>query len=117
MEIKHYDTIPHTPALHLAVRAWAELLELGHISEAGVAVGELAWANEIGACLSYVLPERRRQGVQTAMWRALVAKAAELKRPVISASIAFATLASRAAMAANGGEEVAVVTRFRVQAL
>ena len=136
MKIQHYDSIPHTPALRLAVRCWHDLLEAGHISDGGCAVGwdhkaivafaddgtpigvltwvDQGWANEVAALLGYVVAAHRMKGVQTAMWNALVEKAIELKRPGISASIALDNFASRAAMAANGGEETSVNARFRV---
>jgi GNAT superfamily N-acetyltransferase len=136
MDIKHYDAIGHTPALRLAVRCWHELLEAGLIDDGGIAVGwdhkaivafaeggtpigvltwtNQDWANQLHVALAYVIPQHRRQGVHTAMWHALVAKAVELKRPVIASSTSLGNLASRQMMAAQGREETGVVTRYRV---
>jgi RimJ/RimL family protein N-acetyltransferase len=138
MKVMHYDAICNTPGLRLAVRGWSELLEAGLISEGGLAIswdhksivastddgkpiGVLTWvsqdwSNELCACLAYVLPEWRRQGVQAAMWRLLVDKAVELKRPIISASAAIDNAVSRKIMAAQGLVETGVSTRYVVGA-
>lgn len=139
MEIKHYDAIPHTPALRLAVRCWHELMEAGHIGEGSIAIGwdhkaivafaddgtpigvltwvESGWANEIYAALAYVLPNHRRGGVLAAMWQELVGKAVELKRPIISASVALDNLVSRSAAKANGLVETGATLRYSVPGL
>lgn len=136
MEIRHYDAIGHTPALRLAVRCWHELLESGLIDDGGIAVGwdhkaivafaddgtpigmltwiNQEWANQLFVFLAYVIPERRRQGVHTAMWDALVAKAIELKRPVIASGTSIDNLGTRKLMAAQGRAETGIYTRFRV---
>jgi GNAT superfamily N-acetyltransferase len=136
MEIRHYDAICNTPALRLAVRCWQELLDRNLIDDGAMAVGwdhkaivafgedgsaigvmtwvVQEWANGLFVFLAYVVPERRRQGVHTAMWNALVAKAIELKRPVIVSGTSIHNDAARKAMAAQGRVETGTYTRFRV---
>ena len=64
--------------------------------------------------LAYVVPGWRRQGVHTAMWNALVAKAVELKRPVIESGTSIDNAVARAAMRAQARVETSIITRFHV---
>jgi hypothetical protein len=61
-----------------------------------------------------VVPACRRQGIHTAMWNAMIAKARELKRPVISSSTALENTAMRNLMKTQGRVETSVNTRFVV---
>jgi RimJ/RimL family protein N-acetyltransferase len=135
MEIKHYDAICNTPALRLAVRGWHELLEMDSCPGGGVLIGydhksivafdddggepigvltwiNQDWANQLYVMLAYVVPGHRRKGVHTAMWRALVEKAGELKRPAIASGTSSTNAISRAVMASQGRAEAGVYTRY-----
>jgi hypothetical protein len=137
LTIKHYDAICNTPALRLAVRGWHELLEAGLSPCGGVLIGwdhksivafedadgppigvltwiDQPWSNQLYVMLAYVLPGHSRAGVHTAMWRAVVEKAAELKRPVIASGTSIGNATSRAAMASQGLLEAGVYTRYVV---
>jgi GNAT superfamily N-acetyltransferase len=136
MEIRHYDAICNTPALRLAVRCWNELLEMDASPGGGVMIGydhksivafaddgtpvgmlswiNQDWANQLYVMLAYVVPEHRRKGVHTAMWRALVEKAIELKRPVIAGGTSIANVGSRAMMASQGRAEAGIYTKYVV---
>ena len=136
MEIRHYDTICHSPALPLAVRCWHEMLELGLMPDGGVHIswdhkaivafaddgtpaGMLTWinqewANQLYVMMAYVVPGHRRKGVHTEMWQALVEKAIELKRPVIARGASVGNAVSRQAMASQGRDEAGVYTLYRV---
>lgn len=134
VEIHHFKTIARTPALKLAVAGWLELLEGGR-SDGGIVlswdqevimaadasgpVGVLtwtdqAWSNQLVVNLAYVIPTRRRQGVHTAMWRALIGKALELKRPAIVSGTAIGNVPARSAMLEQGRRETGIVVTFEV---
>lgn len=134
-ELRHFECIMNTPALPLAVRCWHELLRDGLMDLGATAVQydhkaigvfegseilgvmtwvDQAWANQLSIALAYVIPNRRRQGVHSMMWRAVVEKARELKRPVISSGAAVANDPSRHMMQHQGRVETAVLTRFMV---
>jgi GNAT superfamily N-acetyltransferase len=135
MQIQHYEAVCQTQALPLLVRGWHELLTadltdgtiiigwdhkaIVAFSDAGMPIGALSWidqewGNQLFIPLAYVLPEHRRQGVYTAMWNVLVAKAVELKRPVIASGTSIRNTACRATMAKLGRIERGIYTRFDV---
>jgi ribosomal protein S18 acetylase RimI-like enzyme len=142
--IRHYDCLPNSPGLELAVRGWSELLTCGYCDRGATVVGydhkvivaynssqesgetppvgvltwsELAYANEVFVMLAYVVPACRRRGVHTAMFNALVEKAQALKRPIITGSTSVHNRAAREMMKRQGREETSVNTRFRVPPL
>lgn len=116
-ELRHFECIMNTPALPLAVRCWHELLRDGLMDLEATAVQydhkaigvfegseilgvmtwvDQAWANQLSIALAYVIPNRRRQGVHSMMWRAV------------------ANDPSRHMMQHQGRVETAVLTRFMV---
>ncbi len=135
VEIRHFKTIGRTPLLPLAVRGWAELIEVGHhdggfllawdqeavgaFDDDGAAIGVLTWMdqgwqNAIAIALGYVVPERRRQGVHTAMWNALIVKARERGRPVILSGGLISNVECRAMMRTQGRAEYGFLTQYVV---
>lgn len=138
-KIVHHDAFCRTPAVRLAARGWLELLDANLIDDSGIPFGwdyksivayseddtpigvlvwaDQAWGNQISISLAYVLPDYRRMGVHTAMWLAIVDKARELKRPVISSSASIRNAASRASMASQGRGETGVSTVYHVPLL
>jgi GNAT superfamily N-acetyltransferase len=137
LRVEHFNCLPNTPVLPLAVFGWAELLHEGLCTLATTAVcwdhkaivafvddepvGVLTWtdanwANEIWINLAYVSPEYRHQGIHTEMFDALKAKARELKRPTISSATHVSNDAARGAMRAQGREEVGTMLTYHVPA-
>jgi GNAT superfamily N-acetyltransferase len=136
--VRHYDTLMNSPGLILAVRCWHELLLWKFIDPGATAVqydhkafvafqgetevgvltyAEQGWSNSVYIGLAYVVPACRRQGIHTAMWNAMIAKARELKRPAISSSTALGNTAMRNLMKKQGRVETSVNTRFVVPAI
>jgi GNAT superfamily N-acetyltransferase len=135
MKITHYDGLNRTPALRLALVGQLELLDLGLAqpvlnvnwdNQAFVAfdeedrpIGVLTWAhhkwsNSIDIAIGYVVPHERRQGVYRRLWDALVAKAQELKVPVIMSSTHKGNLPMRRTAMEQGRQELGVVLHFAV---
>lgn len=133
-QIDHYEGIDSTPVIAVAVRGHAELLAAGspeqfvllHHSYNGIAatvdgkvVGVIVWFDQkdskrIFLQLGYVLPEFRGKGIYGHLWRALIEKAKELKRPEIWSGTAIDNYSMRAVAKKQGREEVAVSLRYRV---
>lgn len=135
LAISHVNFLANTPALKLAVAGWHELLQRDLCGESGCLVAwdqhaiianiddkpigvmtwfDNDWSNAVHVMIAYVLPEYRRQGVHRAMWKALVAKAQELNRPVIQSSVHISNMESRAAMIAEQRFTTGFNTSFRV---
>jgi GNAT superfamily N-acetyltransferase len=133
-EIRHYQVVANTPALPLLVKGWAELLAVGHAGDgvlvcwdhkaivafsADLPVGVMSWSdvewqNQLYVHLAYVEPGFRRRGVHRLMFRALVEKARELKRPVIGGGYVIGNSGSSAVMEAEDRRRHGVTTRFIV---
>lgn len=122
--IEHFDGIVGTPALTIAVRGWADILEAGfasphmwplaHDNEAFVAVDDMAgpvgvltfshqkWSKEIVVTLGYVRQAHRRRGIYDQLWKALVKHARKIKVSRISGGLAVSNSAMRATAKAQG---------------
>jgi hypothetical protein len=133
MRIEHYDGINRTPALRLALTAQLELLTLGLCDptlnvfwdqKAIVAFDETpiglitwqhqAWLKQIDVALGYVVPHRRREGVYTHMWAALVEKAQELKVLQICSTTHMSNKPMRITAIKQDRCELGVVLRYAV---
>jgi GNAT superfamily N-acetyltransferase len=134
--IRHYKQISNTSALPLALRAQQALRNNGFVDNlltlswdhsaieavpdlTGRGIGimvyqHLEWAKQIYVGIGWVDPNYRRQGVYTHMWRALLAKAKDLKVVEIRGITHVDNGSMRTLAAKLGRVEMAVVTNFRV---
>jgi GNAT superfamily N-acetyltransferase len=112
-----FKKIVNTPALPLAVEGWNALNKQGYTESgevmihwdhcailardpAGLASGvltfqHLEWCSTINTCIAYVLPNKRRRGIHTKMWRLLVDFARAEKVVHISSGVHEANLESQ----------------------
>lgn len=133
-KIDHYQGLDGTPAVGIALRGQADCIDDGgehavglHWSYNGITatldgkvVGVIVWIDQqkeirrIWLQLGYVLPEFRGRGIYSALWKALVAKAQEMKCPQIQSAAAFNNHRMRDVAKAQGRVEFAVNLRFDV---
>jgi len=132
INVHHYDGVPRTPALLLALKGNVEIVEAGFAVPAvhfnwdskavvasidGVPCGVITWNHtewmkQVDITVAYVLPEYRRRGVYRAMWEALVEKAKVVGALEIMSNTAVANAPMRGAAAAVGRSEGGVILRF-----
>jgi GNAT superfamily N-acetyltransferase len=136
VRIEHFEGLNRTPAIGIAVRGWHHMLEDGFASDTiamawdhnafvafdhyNQAVGVLTYAKidhlkEWSICIGYVLPERRRTKVYTALWEALVERARTLGVSVITSSTAMHNASMRSAAFKQHRVEQAVVLEYRIR--
>ena len=133
--IVHYDGINRTPALALALRGQLEMLERGlcdpvlniywdqqaivAFGPGGAPIGVLTWQHtkafkQFDIAIGYVLPDYRAHHIYRRLWRALVAKAAELGVEVIRSSTHVDNLEMQAAAGAQGRKFQGMVLGYQV---
>lgn len=100
VEIEYFDGIVGTKALPILIRAWADILEAGHVSpfimpvawdneavvavdKSGRAIGVVSfshqkWSKELIVTLGYVREEFRDRGIYSQLWTAVLVRAKKL---------------------------------------
>lgn len=132
--IKHYDHINNTPAIKLIAYAGVEVIEEGFASgelvcnwdckalvafDADHPIGVIAYnkvdfRNIIWISLSYVEPARRQEGVYSALFAAMIKKAAELGVAYIEGGTHVDNKAMLEAMEATRRVQTFITTRYYV---
>jgi GNAT superfamily N-acetyltransferase len=135
--VKFYDGLNHTPAIGVAVKAWAELNAAGlsdnivliHWQQkafvafaANKPVGIIVFEHQeylktISVAIGWVENEYRKQGIYHAMWKALVAKAQKLKAVKIVGITRPENSAMLLTAKALGRKEIGIYLDFDVPSL
>lgn len=135
MAIAHYVGLNRTPALPLAVRGWLALIDADHCSNyvqvtadqnAFVAILDDTAAavltyrcepllKEFQVGIGYTLPPYRGQGLYSALWTALVARAQQADVVHITSAVFLDNVAMRAVAQAQGRIERTVTLDYTVR--
>ena len=136
MILRHYESLPYTPAIALALEGWHELAQAGHCDPGGIFVawdhhaivafdkldhplGVLTftkqdWNRTCFVVIGWVLPAHRSRGVYRAMWDKLVVLAQEWKFARIEGTTAIENDKMRAVAKALGRKERGVYLWYDV---
>jgi GNAT superfamily N-acetyltransferase len=132
--IAHYIGLNRTPALPLAVRGWFALIEADHCSNYVQVTADqnalVAFVDDTAAAvltyryepslkefqvgIGYTLPAYRGQGLYSALWAALVARAQQVEVVHIASAVFLNNGAMRAVAQAQGRIERTVTLDYTV---
>lgn len=136
MRIEHYEGLNRTRAIGIAVRGWHHMLEDGFAGDTieivwdhnafvafdfyGQAAGVLTYAKldhrkEWSICIGYVLPEKRRSGIYSKLWEALLERATAHGVSVITSSTSLHNTAMRDTARHQHRTERAIALEYRIR--